>query len=147
MTKHQIVFAAMTFILAACATARDGSEEPKKMSWETDERLGERVDKICFGSNIDGFKQTTRTSVVVSEGRNDYLIETYRGCFDLSSAGSLSLENRGACLRKGDRIRPFQSAFGPSTQDFHTDTCLIKAIYEWDQTTTEAPPNSDALDE
>ena len=90
MTKHQIVFAAMTFILAACATGMDGSEEPKKMSWETDERLGERVDKICFGSNIDGFKQTTRTSVVVSEGRDDYLIETYRGCFDLSSAGSLS---------------------------------------------------------
>lgn len=147
MYKYQVVFAAMTMLLAACATATAAPTEPKKSSWETDERLGEKVDKICFGANIDGFKQTTRTSVVVSEGRDDFLLETYRGCFDLSSAGSLALENRGSCLRKGDRIRPFQSAFGPGNVDSRAGSCLIKAIYEWDRAEADESDLSDTTKE
>ena len=104
MRNHQIIFAGMLFVLTACATATSSIESAESDA-VTDPRRGERVDRICFGASIDGFGQTTKTSVVVSEGNDDYLIETFKGCFDLDGANSIAFSNRSSCLNRGDTFR------------------------------------------
>ena len=137
MRNHQIIFASMLLVLTACATAAS-NVETYDAEVHVDPRRGERVDRLCYGASIARFGESTKTSVVVSEGRDDYLIETFKGCFDLDSANSIAFRNRSSCLNRGDTFTPFTSAFGPDRTSFHPTPCRIKAIYEW---------NADALDD
>ena len=125
-------------LLAACtSTAEDAAET---QDWTEDARLGDQVDRICFRDNIDNFRSATRNSVIVERGVNDeYLIETFSACFDLDNANSLSFDSFGgsSCLSKGDSIKAYSSAFGPSESDFPSVDCPIKAIYEWNEDAAE----------
>ena len=126
-------------LLAACTST---VEEPAESeNWQEDARLGEQVDRICFKDSIDTFRAATRSTVIVERGVNDeYLIETFSSCFDLKNANSLSFDTFGAssCLSKGDSIRAYSSAFGPSETDFPSVKCPIRAIYVWDEDAAEA---------
>lgn len=138
-TLHAAVFGAMIAGLAAaaCSTAPQPSAETATLAAaETpDPRLGERVDKICFTRNIDSFQETTRNSVIVRVGVNDfYLVETFGPCFDLNFAQSIGFESRtGSCLRRTDRLSVSDSAFGlHRSGGLGPQRCQIRAIYEWD---------------
>jgi len=75
MLTHRIAFAAMVFVLSACASADLSGDKPEKVALTDDPRKGEEVRKICFTSSIDGFGETDRNAVVVSEGMDRYLVE------------------------------------------------------------------------
>jgi len=146
MLSHRIVFAAMLFIVSACATATtpeqlEAREQDRAAQvFADDPRRGELVNRLCFASQIDGFGLTTKRAVVVREGRDRYLVETFPGCFDLDWAQSLAFDAFGSCLSKGDKIYAFESAFGPDHGDRNRQSCRVKAIYEWhrDAETEEA---------
>ncbi len=137
MLTHRIAAAVLFLSLSACATASSPEATAEREHARADEvfandiRRGEQVDRVCFASNIDSFGETTRRAVVVREGRDRYLIETFGGCFDLDWAQSLAIDSFSTCLSKGDRIFASDSAFGFDRQDLR-QSCRVKAIYAWD---------------
>lgn len=152
MIAHRTVFAALLFAVAGCATdtspeALAEREQAKADAvFANDVRRGEEVDRVCFTSNIDSFGETTRRAVVIREGRDRYLIETFGGCFDLDWAQSLGVDSFSSCLTKGDRIFASDSAFGFDKQDLR-QSCRVKAIYAWDPDATEEEIDTDANSE
>ncbi|MEM5517266.1 DUF6491 family protein [Henriciella sp. AS95] len=133
--------AALLMALAGCSSTAASDETADE--WRTDARLGERVDRICFGSSIDNFRNATRNTVIVEKGVNDeYLIETVGRCYDLDHALSLSFDNSpgAGCISRGDAIYAYDSVFGPSQTDMPSVRCPIAAIYEWDEDAAEDEP-------
>lgn len=147
MLAHRTAFAALLFAVAGCATdtspeaVAEREQAKADAVFANDVRRGAEIDRVCFASSIDGFGETTRRAVVIREGRDRYLIETFGGCFDLDWAQSLGIDTFSSCLTKGDRIFASDSAFGFDKQDLR-QSCRVKAIYEWDpdaEATEEAP--------
>ena len=134
MPLLRFLTAALSLSLAACANTL-GTENTAETA--PDPRRGEEVRNLCFASNIDGFGETTKRSVVVTEGRKQYLIETYNRCFDLDHAQSIAFDRHSSCLSRGDGIFAFDSAFGPDRQNPVSPSCTVKAIYEWNKDATE----------
>lgn len=97
--------------------------------------LGEETNRICFTRSIDGFSATTRSTVIVEEGVNDfYLIEVFGGCQDLDWAQSLAFtRTTGSCLTRGDRLVTFDSVLPTKSDVRFSNQCTIKRIYEWDE--------------
>lgn len=144
MLSHRIAFAGMLFIVSACATAttpealeaREQAREQDRRAevFADDPRRGEEVRRVCFASQIDSFGETTDRAVVIREGRDYYLLETFGGCFDLDWAQSLAIDSATSCLTKGDRIFASDSAFGLGGDGLsHAQSCRIKTIYAWDR--------------
>lgn len=152
MIAHRIAFATMLFIISACATATSPEQqaelEEKRASevFANDVRRGDAVDRVCFTRQIDGFGETTDRAVIIREGRDHYLVETFGGCFDLDWAQSLAFDSFSSCLTKGDRIFAFESAFGPDRKTRHPQSCRVKAIYEWngDANTEKGTPEDES---
>lgn len=146
MNVHPILAASALLVLAGCAT--DDATTKTAEAETVDPRRGDEVDRLCFARNINGFGETTRNSVVVSEGLDQYLVETFRGCFDLDDAQSLAIDSSLSCLTRGDRITGFDSVFGPDNTRPRSYACTVKAIYEWDDEAEAAPeteePKTDA---
>lgn len=137
MTRLFLAIAGAVTLLGGCATTDEESTSSKQAfldELQQDPRVGEEVDSICFTGNIDGFGETTDRSVVVSVSpTRDYVITTFTRCQDLDHAMSMAFNDFGACLRKGDKIIPFTSTFGPSSMDTPNLGCVIDKIYEWDK--------------
>ncbi|MEL7113241.1 MAG: DUF6491 family protein [Pseudomonadota bacterium] len=139
MLSHRIAFAAMLFVVSACATATtpeqlEAREKDRAAEvFADDPRRGEQVDKVCFARQIDSFGLTTKRAVVIREGGDRYLVETFAGCFDLDWAQSLAIDSFTSCLSKGDRIFAFDTPFGPDRHDRFQQSCRVKAIYKWDR--------------
>ena len=143
MLTHRIAFAAMLFTVTACATATTPEQQAAQEKareearaaevFANDPRRGEEVRRLCFTSQIDGFGETTKRAVVVREGRDRYLIETFPGCFDLDWAQSLVIDSFSGCLSKGDRIFAFDDVFATRRSSGQRLSCRVKTIYEWDR--------------
>lgn len=130
--------------LTACATGPVDQSPPD--AYADDPRLGERVDRICFGSSINGFGETTSRTIVLEANVNDhYLVETFGPCQDLDWAQSISLDQFSSCVTEADSIIPYDSAFGPRENDFPAQRCRIKAIYEWDPDAAEEDGDGEAM--
>lgn len=124
-------------LLASCASGAADTSGPQ--GFAEDVRLGDRVDRICFGRSIDGFSQATRQTVVVEAGVNDYyLIETFGACNDLDWAQSIQFDQATSCVTTGDSLIAYTSAFGPRESDMAPRRCPIRAIYEWDPDAEDA---------
>lgn len=150
MIAHRYAFAAMLIIVSACATATTPEQQAaldEKRAAEVfanDVRRGPEVDRVCFTNQIDGFGETTDRAVIISEGRDQYLVETFPGCFDLDWAQSLAVDSFSSCLTRGDKIFAFEGAFGPDRNDRINQSCRVKAIYEWNR---DAKTEKEAADE
>lgn len=155
MIAHRTAFAAMLFVVSACATATTPEQQAaldEKRAAQTfadDARRGDVVDKVCFTREIDGFGMTTDRAVVIREGRKNYLVETFPGCFDLDWAQALAFDSFSSCLRRGDRVFAFDSPFGTDRNGIPNQACRVKAIYEWDEDAKaeEETPADDAAEE
>jgi hypothetical protein len=113
--------------LGACTTA---PAEPRLRGLEKyadDPRLGPEKRSICFASNIDGFSLNERETVVLQEGRDQYMVEVTAGCADLEIAETIAVDSHGGCLTPGDSII-VASTLGDS---FGSNRCLIREIREW----------------
>jgi hypothetical protein len=136
MVLRIAALAASALALTACATGQsnDGADaRPQGFAdYQGDPRLGERVDRICFGSQINSFGETTDETVLLESGVNDwYLVHTF-SCPDLDFARSLSFDRYGSCLRQSDAVIAYRSFTGPDRSQPEPLGCRIRAIYEWD---------------
>lgn len=121
-------------VLAACTSQPTGEPQPKGVAqFAGDPRLGEEVRNVCFASTISGFHDATDDTVVISKGRDDYLIEVYGNCFNLDQAQQLAVDSTTSCLGKGDHIITSDSIAGfHDKTGFGVQRCTIKSIHKWD---------------
>jgi len=113
-------------------TAPQARSERERNPYLDDPRLGKKVDRVCFGSQIDGFTKTTDYTVIIEAGVNDeYLVETFSYCQNLDYANSLALDRATSCLTKSDAIIPSRSIGRLGDHGGITQRCLIRDIYEW----------------
>lgn len=131
------VYSILAFSITACASNPDGEEKPRGIAvYKSDARLGDKVNSICFASNVDGFREASRDTVIIEgTGRKEYMVST-RGCFQLRNAMSIGLQTRDTCLRSGsiilvsDELSP---VFGTPSSGLGPDRCFIEEIYKWDK--------------
>jgi len=153
MLIHRTAFAVLFLAVSACATdtspeATAAREQARADAvFANDIRRGKQVDRVCFTRSIDAFGETTKRAVVIREGGERYLVETFGGCFDLDWAQSLAVDSVSSCLTKGDRIFASDSAFGFDKDDIRHQSCRVKAIYEWDPDAEEADAEADPATE
>jgi len=149
MIAQRTALAVLLFSVAACATdtspeaVAEREQDRAEQVFANDIRRGDEIDKVCFTRSIDSFGETTRRAVVIREGQDRYLIETFGGCFELDWAQSLAIDSFSSCLRKGDRIFASDSAFGFERQDLR-QSCRVRAIYEWDPDAAEKAEEEDS---
>jgi uncharacterized protein DUF6491 len=100
-------------------------------------RLGPKVERICFGRTINGWKTVDGhgDAVLLSKGVNDwFLVEVSGNCRarDFKFVQAIGIENRsaGGCIRRGDYIL-VESGGG------FTNRCFIQRIYEWNDDAPE----------
>lgn len=127
-------------ILTACASTDGESELRGIAAFEGDPRLGAQQNSVCYGREIDGFRDTRQNSVIIEGRRKQEYLVTTNACFNLRDALSLGVASRGGCMSAGDRLiisDTFAPAFGGGAADI--DTCFISGIYAWDE--DAAKPN------
>lgn len=129
--RFAVVFAGAGALLAgAGATAEESGDK-------VDPRQGEKVDRICFGQNINNFKtlDSEDDAILLEKGVNDWYKATLIGSCNYSElkwAQSVAIEQHpaGGCVTPGDYLIFSRSAFG----DFsfpNTTRCAISEIYKW----------------
>ncbi|MDJ0920714.1 MAG: DUF6491 family protein [Henriciella sp.] len=147
MIWRAILTAGAALALVGCATETSSTDTASVESEQVDPRRGEEVNRICFASNIDGFSETTRTTVVVREGRDHFLIETFGACDpSLDHAISIAFDTFSGCVTRGDDIIAFDSLSGHSHGGIGPRSCKIKRIYAWDPDAAEDTEEGDEDD-
>ena len=142
MQKY-LSFGAVTaaLLLLGCATTTDeNGEKPERgiAALKDDARLGEKVNRICFASQIDGFRANTRETVIVESGlRKEFILEMFGGCSNLRDAQAISLPSGFSCLSDKDNIIVHESVFTTATTPFSNQSCSIKSIHRWNETPDE----------
>ena len=142
MLRTAAFLLASTVALAACQST--GTPSPRGMAaYADDPRLGEPVDRICFASTIDGFSNNERDTVVLREGRDEYMIEVFGACPELENAFTIGIDSATGCLTNMDAIIIGDtlggSGIGPRR-------CTIKEMRKWDPKAKAAETEADAAD-
>ena len=101
-----------------------------------DYRIGEEVDRICFGRTINGWRTVDRRDDIIllkQSVNNWYYVELLGACpySALRSALHIGIDSRsgGGCIRRGDTIIVEDSGF--------PRRCAVQRIYEWDDDAPE----------
>ena len=104
-----------------------------------DPRIGEQVDRICFGRNIDGFKAVKGMddAVLLEKSVNDWYLATLSGACSyrrIKWAMGVAIDQRptGGCVTPGDWLIFTESITGDMSFP-NTTRCVINGIYEWDE--------------
>lgn len=138
--RHKLLISALiaSVLIQGCETTAMQGDEDRPLrgvaAFQDDARLGEKVNRICFASQIDGFHSATRDTVIVEGGaRKEFLVEMFAGCSNLKSAQALSLPKGYSCLSDRDNIIVHESAFGTAITPFSNQSCSIKSIHRWNE--------------
>ncbi len=116
-------------LLGACAAS---SGTRPQIGDEVHYAQGAVVPQLCFSHAIDGFSDSTDSSVVVHRGaRQRYLLRTHGYCQDLAQARSLALRGRSSCLSPGDSIVVQRYFPGLADTALGASNCRIRSIHEW----------------
>lgn len=140
-SRWAILAAGVAAFGAAPAAGEDGA----------DPRVGDQVDRICFGRNINTFRtiEGEDDAILLERGVNDWFKATLIGACNYSQlrgAQSVAIEQRpaGGCLTTGDYLIFSNSAFG----EFRfpdTTRCVISRIHKWnDDAGADEAANADA---
>lgn len=129
---HAGLFAALAGVvmLAGCAPTQ-GSADPGPDFIE-DARLGERVDRLCFGGSIRGFGEATNRSLVIeASGERYYRIVTAGYCRDLSDAIEIAFSQNSGCLTRADSLTAFGRQPRPGAVRLPHRSCPIADMHRW----------------
>ena len=135
--------------LAACAgtgEAPGATAAPKSGGADKfvgDARLGEEVQQICPARAMSGFSENSDDTVVISMGKESYLVEMRRGCYALRGAMGMAPASSSTCLRSGDRLLVTDAVMptGSSTP-MGAGQCNINRIFRWTPAQRVATPKA-----
>jgi len=141
MSKKKVLL-----VSALCAAfAATAPAFAKNQNRADDPRIGDKVDRICFASGVNGFETPdgVERAVVLTKGVKDkYYVELAGAGFNsLKFAQSVAIDQRpgGGCITRGDRLIFSDSAFGFDRRDrVGPDSYLITGIYQWNEKAVSA---------
>ena len=130
--------------IAACAT---GSEQAEPIDPKDDPRVGEKVERICFRSNINGFQDWDRgEGIILQRGVRDMFLVTFNGpCRIANRAQRVGFNSRFAtagCVEDIDSLY-LAEGIGRSSDRFSSQQCLINEIYEYGVPDDDASEDDD----
>lgn len=142
MQKRVLISVGIVSLLSLGCTSTPTADGEKPLTgiatMKDDIRLGEQVERICFASQIDGFRAATKNTVIVESGlRKEFILEMNRGCNNLRNAQGIGLDTGFSCLSDMDRVLVYDSAFATQTTPFSTERCSIKSIHRWNEKADE----------
>ena len=118
------------YLTAAIAVAAAFITSPSQA--EEDKRIGEEVDRICFGRSINGWKTVDKEDdvILLEKGVNNWFYVELLGACDyrvLRSALHIGIDSRpaGGCITRGDII------IVEDSPGFDR-RCSIRRMYRWD---------------
>ncbi len=138
---------AIALAAGACATKTTEPSKDAAASYLEDPRLGDKVDRICFASQINGFGfvDEYQDAVLIEARVNDWFFVELMGPCTVSGlrfAQTVALDFRrgGGCLTRGDRLVFSDSlSFGPA-RTANLRRCTMGSVYRWDRNAGEAVP-------
>ncbi|NNU15433.1 hypothetical protein HK107_03715 [Parvularcula sp. ZS-1/3] len=128
-----------TVLLSSCASTDSG----ERLTVETDPKVGEQIDSICFSRAINGFSQWGgRDGLVLTRGVNDKFLVTFVGpCPEARNALRIGFDRRFAgsgCVRPGNLIYMSSSFSAGGANPLDSGFCRVGRVYEYDRKTDEA---------
>jgi hypothetical protein len=138
-------FISVLIAISALSSSGSLSSGTPPEGFENDPRLGEETRRVCFARSFRGFSQNTETTGVI-EARTDtfYLIETLGVCRNLEHTRRISFDPSSSCIRTNDRFSISDSYFATAGGYGSSDTCHIRAMYEWQPDADEGDINEAA---
>ena len=137
--RNQAIVAIGAALMAVTTSAHAEEKET------ADPRIGEEVNRICFGANINGWRAVddTDNAVLLQRGVNDwYYVELLGACDHrvLRFAQQIGIDSRpgGGCITRGDTIIVRDTPGIPRR-------CSVLDMYKWDD--DAKAPDKDAEDE
>lgn len=128
--KRMLTFAcaAVAAALAACQTTEDAREQDQLARAAIAAKQGEQVNRICFASSINSWREFGSDAVLLRKGANDwYKLDLSGACDPEGAFNSIAVITRpaGGCVSRGDEIGTFDQTIGGA--------CLITEIHEWNE--------------
>jgi len=119
----------LPLLLAGCASSMDDRVE---IPLDSDPRVGEKVNQVCFSRNIDSWYNVDNDRyavVVVMNNRDTYKLKLSGGCDPDWAMSHLAVITRtgSGCYSRGDRVRT-----DATTSRGHGSVCTIVGINKWD---------------
>lgn len=117
----------LPLLVAGCATR----EEKVVIPLDSDPRIGEEVNQVCFARTIDSWSDVDndRNAVILKMHNRDYYkLKISPGCDPQWAMSTIAVISRGGsnCYSRGDRVKTDADAF----RGFKT-ACLITGINKW----------------
>lgn len=125
--------------ITGCATVEDRAQAQAKIDAQITASQGEKVDRICFANQIDGWRPLDRDALLVREGVNDwYQLDLAGPCDPRDAMLNIAFDRfaGSGCLSRGDRV------IIPGGLAGMGGSCFITAIYEWDDDADVAAPEN-----
>lgn len=130
VTEVLMTFLKLMFItaaagaLAACETTAKADADAA-LQKEIAAKQGERVNQVCFLSNIDGWRALSDKILLIRDGRKWHQLYLSGTCEPDWAFNAIAIQTRNgsSCLSRGDRIKTFDSAV--------PGDCVITEIHKW----------------
>lgn len=122
-----ILLVVLSLYIAGCATREDKVVIPL----DSDPRIGEEVQQVCFTRSIDSWNDVDndRNAVIIRMNNRDYYkLKISGGCDPQWAMSTIAVITRGAsnCYSRGDRIKTDADPFHG-----YGSACVITGINKW----------------
>ncbi len=135
-----LMAAAAALTVGACATNSSETAEEDAASYFEDPRLGEKVNRICFARQIDGFRfleEYDRAVLLESRVNDWHFVELLGPCTNrsLRFARAVAIDSGpgGGCLTRGDRLVFADSIAFRTLSATDVTRCVIGDVYVWNE--------------
>jgi hypothetical protein len=125
--KLQVVM--LSALLAGCATSR---EDGAKIPLDSDPRVGEEVQQVCFVRNLDSWQNVDndrRAVILKMNNRETFKLKLSGSCEPDLAMSRLAVKTRpgSSCFSRGDRVK----TDGDLSRGYGSG-CTIMSIHKWD---------------
>lgn len=105
-------------------------------------QLGEKVEQVCLGSQIDAFRKPDRESIILRKDRTEYIVEVHRSCAELEDARMIGLVRDDYCLGPGETLLVSNSSnFGDAR--LGPQRCEIVDVRRWHHNRKSGPTTAE----
>jgi len=115
-------------LLTGCATTQD---DKAKIPLDSDPRVGEEVQQVCFTRDLDGWQNVDNDRKAVILRMNNgktFMLKLRGGCDPTFADLRLAVKTTGSgCFSPGDKVKTDGAVPGHSGSE-----CIVASIHKWD---------------
>ena len=131
MKEYLIILLFMvSALLTGCATTQD---DKAKIPLDSDPRVGEEVQQVCFIRDLDGWQNVDNDSKAVILRMNNgetFKLKLKGSCYPNFASLNLAVKTRSSsgCFSPGDKVKTDGDVPGGSGSE-----CIVTSIHKWDE--------------